>query len=294
MKYIKNIKLLVLVGLAGMQFAICNNSTLTEFIVQGSFEDLKSALSDPKVIKVNINEINFQYLTPLMLAVRNNRKDMAELLLDRGANPHITPGGVNNTALREAVRLGHEEIIKLLLAKCYNCNYRRAKDYCNTREPVYNYVSALDLNDDSANYERSLGYALIEATKKGRKDLVKLFYDKGAHPNIVASNILSDGYASSNDQTTALIEAIKNNDEDMVKLLLYMGADVNVDIRDYMYHTENTAMIEAAKGGHIDMVKLLLRKGANPHKATRYGCRAADFAQDKGHDDICKLLKAYL
>jgi len=162
---------------------------------------LKYLILDRKPIRVNleravelilvgadVNAINNDYETALMLAVYKNYKDIVKLLLNKGANPNIQDK-VGNTALMFAVNKGYKDIVKLLLNKGADPNLQT--EYGNT--------------------------ALIWATKRTNKDIVKLLLNKNADINI--QNKLG---------STALILATKKNNKDIVELLLNKNADINI------------------------------------------------------------------
>jgi len=162
---------------------------------------LKYLILDRKPIRVNleravelilvgadVNAINNDYETALMLAVYKNYKDIVKLLLNKGANPNIQDR-VGNTALMFAVNKGYKDIVKLLLNKGADPNLQT--EYGNT--------------------------ALIWATKRTNKDIVKLLLNKNADINI--QNKLG---------STALILATKKNNKDIVELLLNKNADINI------------------------------------------------------------------
>jgi ankyrin repeat protein len=242
MKSIKNISLLTVAGLLSQVsigfvygadrwaergqriadavnfFGSRSDSKLIEAAKEGNLKDLQAALNDS-----NIDEIGEKSgITALMHASRNGCKNMVVLLLNKGASPHIRGAWGDNTALREAVKAGHKEIVELLLAKC------------------------VDKRDASARL--SMGYALIEAAKKGDKDMIKLLLDKDADPNIEGTSD-SDNVLTS---TTALSEAAGRGHEDIVKLLLDNGADVHIR------NVWGTTALETAKlRGHKKIVQLI-------------------------------------
>jgi ankyrin repeat protein len=281
MKSIKNIKLLMVIGLLlqvdigfargkdwaeqgqaiekNLQFlASLSDSKLIEAAKEGNLEDLKSALNDPKA---NINDIGEKSgMTALMYASRRGHTDMVVLLLNKGADPHIRSAWGSNTALREAVKGGHKEIVKLLLDKC----------------------------NASASARLSMAYALIKAAQNGRKDMVELLLDNGADPNIegdynVEGDCNSDEMPTS---TTALIEASRQGHKDIVKLLLNKGANPNIGCST----SSATALFLASSRGHKDIVKLLLDNGANPHIRHVFGDTALEIAKLNGHQEIVQLI----
>ena len=193
---------------------------------KGNLKDLEAALNDSKV---NIDEIDEKLRkTPLMLACENGHKRVVEILLGKGANPHVLSEWGYNSAAREAVKGGHVEILKLLL------------------------------RDKRVEGRRlSLGYALIEAAIKGRDDMVKLLLESGVDPNVKGSRESNCSYG----ETSALLEAIIGSHKGMVKLLLDNGADINMQSGEMSLTplmaasgTENEALIRL----FLDKVRILV------------------------------------
>lgn len=268
MKFITNIKQLVIVGLllqSGISVAYnhdeqaianavnnlaSNRKEDSQLIIaaqKGNVKDLEAALNDSRV---NIDEIGkLSGKTALMFACQNGHKRIVEILLSKGANPHVLSEWGSNSAAREAVKGYHVEILKLLLLS------KRVNTPCRL----------------------SIGYALIEATIKGRNDIVKLLLASGADPNVEGSNE-NDSLRS----TSALIEAININRKDIVQLLLDNGADINMQSTVI----GSTPLMLAASRENEAMIKLFLAKGADPNLRNIHGQTALDYAKSERHRAI--------
>jgi len=263
-KSIKNIKQLISIGLllqVGINFAynsrwaaegkalsdIFNEKkTDSKLIIaakKGNLNDLKTALNDPKV---NINEIGEKSnKTALMLASGNGHKRVVEILLNKGANPHIL--GWDTSALREAVKENYVEIVKLLLQD------KRVDD----------------------NFQRSLGYALVEGVTKGDKGIIKLLLDNDADPNF-------EGGELELGSRSALGKAVLKDHRDIVLLLLDQGANINMQSGGLAL----TALMVAASKGNKDIIKLLLDNGADPNLKDVHGNTALDWVKCEDHRAI--------
>jgi len=131
--------------------------------------------------------------SPLMLAARNGRLDMARLLLERGADAN-TPDKDGHNALMFAAQLGYLDLATLLLEW------------------------DADVNAEA----EALGgaTALMLAAANGHLGIVTSLLERGADVNAWAER---DG-----DDITALILAAGAGHMDMVALLLERGADVDM------------------------------------------------------------------
>ena len=121
----------------------------------------------------------------MILAGRENHKDIAELLLKAGADPNIQ-NGYGNTTLILAGQRNHKDIVELLLKA--------------GAEP--------NIPDNKGNT------ALILAVEEGNKDIVELLLKAEADPNI-----------QNNQSYGALFAAVEEGNKDIVELLLQAGAD---------------------------------------------------------------------
>ena len=122
--------------------------------------------------------------TVLMVAVINNRTDVARLLIDKGANVNAKDND-RNTALMHAAWGGRTDVARLLIDKGANVNAK---------------------NKGGAT-------ALMNAARNGNTEIVKLLVGKGA--NVNAKNKNGD---------TALMLAALNGHTDIVKILRDAGA----------------------------------------------------------------------
>lgn len=274
MKCIKNIKLLMLVGLLlqvridfarwsdceaqGESISAALNafhaipvSKLIEAVRKGNLEDAKNALNNPDM---NVNELDKHNRTALMYAVEMGRKDMVGLLVDKGADPHIWTWN-DKTALREAVKNGDKDSVRLFLAKGIDANVALC----------------------------SKGYALLEAANKGYQDIAELLLDNGANPNSTGVSSNAGCFPTTH---TPLLEAAGNGHKNIVRLLLNKGVDVNAQSST----TNNTALMEALLRGHKDIAKLLLDNGANPHIPDVHGNTALKVAKINGYLDIVQQI----
>jgi len=96
--------------------ALTNNDLLISIVV-GDRKRVEEIVSENPLL-VNTDFLGFN---ALYLAVNKGKKDIAELLLDKGANIEAHSDKTEGrTPLHEAVRQGYEDIVKMLLDRGAN------------------------------------------------------------------------------------------------------------------------------------------------------------------------------
>ena len=133
----------------------------------------------------NINAWNKNGQTALHEASRNEHADIVKLLIDKGMDVNIE-GDCNETALHEASRNGHTDTVQLLIDNGAD-------------------IESKELSDDQT--------PLHWSSQDGHIDSVRLLLDKGADVN-----------AKNKNGQTALDFAQAQKNEDIVKLLKESGA----------------------------------------------------------------------
>ena len=165
-------------------------------------------------------------VSPLMLAALHGHNDVAQLLLDIGAEPNLA-GENGDRALFYAVLEGHLNVVQLLLNKGADVNME--DHFGNT--PLHcaalmghKHVAKLLLDRGAEpNMEDHYGTTpLIMAAQKGIKDMVQLLLDSGAEPNM----------AEHDTGMTTLHWAAWRGNKDVVQLLLNRGAEPDMRARN--------------------------------------------------------------
>ncbi len=158
--------------------------------------------------------------SPLMIACRMGHVDLVKLLLERGADVNTRDVVSGRTPLMVAVKEGKEKLVALLLAK--------------------------GANPDTTN-PRTGSTALIEAVVKENAAIAKTLLAKGADVNGKAKVT----------GATALMHAVLKSNFDIAKMLLERGADINAKNK-----WGQTALSIARRKKTPGIEKLLLKHGA--------------------------------
>ena len=248
-------------------------------------------------------------VTPLMISLDNDHNELATLLLDRGANPHVADwwgrtalwividrkealsggrGGRGAAAPLAAAPRGagpagsHMAIINRLLAADVDVNAE-----LNMHRP--------SRGGNSGRFaDRQLGTgctALYRATEGGDMEVIRSLLTKGANPNIngmgftpflVAAGVTpaagGGGSApNSSAPNTALLD-----------LMIQHGANVNAQVtgtRSYSMRVSynpppnkegTSALHGAVQAGRTDLIRYLLDKGAKPELVDANGKKPID------------------
>ncbi len=185
---------------------------------------------DPKIAKLLVEQADLNLRDdngnmPLFVAIKNEKEDLFNLLLEKGADANSSGAASektkNQTALYVAILQGREDLIGKLLNKGADPN-------------IADSAGALPLSEAVVRRNSTPG-------------IVKLLLDKGANPNALEP-----------DKVTPLMYAAENKNinpqtrNEIVQLLLDRGADKKLKDKD-----GKTAADRAKKGGNKETAELL-------------------------------------
>ncbi|MEM6396546.1 MAG: ankyrin repeat domain-containing protein [Bacteroidota bacterium] len=255
----------------------------------------------------NINQAagpDEQYFTPLMAAASEDRVDMLQALLDRGADVnYVNANGW--TALIEAADEGSYRSAQFLLAAGADPNLKGRNSYRSAISMAasegFPEIMELLLG---AGADIDYGFPLHEAAEEGQLEIVRLLVEKGVNVNELDDRRLTPlGRAAAEDNPTVIryllgrgadLEkgtylplhlAAEDGQVAALRALLEAGADV--DARD---GHRRTALICAASDGHYSAAKLLLEAGADIDAQDARGNTALIAAADDNHQRVVRLL----
>ncbi|MFQ5488688.1 MAG: ankyrin repeat domain-containing protein [Gammaproteobacteria bacterium] len=242
----------------------------------------------------------------LITAIRQEHSEVAQLLLEAGANA-LLPNRHAETPGLFAARKGNTAIMRALLARGLDPDLAQSDQL-------------LDYFISNIVKKEKLRALLIEAASNGHAETSAALLEAGANPDVrdeegrtalfwAASqgfagtvNVLLEYEANADikddNGMTPLMSAAKSGLRRVVSSLLAHQAAVNIrEDNEQSQEDEGngmTALAYAVRGGHTDIVHLLLEQGADPLLRDAAGMTALDIARQNGYGDIVQLLDRQL
>jgi ankyrin repeat protein len=245
-----------------------------------------------------------------------NGLEMAKFLLSKGADPnHIA---ASDGPLHQAAMQGHIKMVGLLVE--HGADPMRDINGWSPLTNALRYKSPgtikllleAKVSDDSAR-KAWLDGALRYACRTGERGIVLQLLEAGANINAVEENGIPKGASplllailhghvktaqllvrrgarqdlADEKGRLALPLAADDGYEVLVRDLVRAGGEVDLKSGD----NQDTPLILAAAKGHVKVVKCLLENGADKEVENKFGDMALDVAEEKGHEDIIKLLE---
>uniref|UniRef100_A0A7N4PHI5 Ribonuclease L n=1 Tax=Sarcophilus harrisii TaxID=9305 RepID=A0A7N4PHI5_SARHA len=243
----------------------------TPFIVAaivGNVELLELFLSKG----ANINEYDNHGFTAFMEAACYGQQSALEFLYEKGAEVNLgrqtseeqkklRKGGC--TALMDAARKGHIDVVKILLEKM-----------------------GADVNARDNMGRNALIHTFRDPKNKNVREIVRFLLKSGIDVNVKGEK-----------GKTPLILAVEKEDVELVQMILEKSG---TNIND-MDSDENTALLIAVKNDQFDIVQLLCQKGADLNcgelimaAQRNHNQKMVKFLREKGaSENVCPSLKSY-
>ena len=219
--------------------------------------------------------------SPLSHAVLTGDSVMATLLLKHGAD--LESGGYSKkTPLIYAARWGHFRMVKLLLEFGTNPGVEDSDGETPllyaARAEAYDTVHLLIEHGADPEQKNKYGRtALIKLIKSGFFAPVVFLLRK-----IKVDYNIPDGFGQ-----TPLVYAVLINEEKIANLLLELGA--KTEVAD---DNRTTALSHAVQNQYLTMTELLLKFGANSETVDHDGKTPLDYAKEMDHKELIWLLKS--
>ncbi|XP_075245681.1 uncharacterized protein LOC142339499 isoform X4 [Convolutriloba macropyga] len=273
------------------------------------FDDCAKPLLDCKA-RPNVQTKNY-YESPLHFAVRGGHYNLAQLLLDKGAD--VNAEALEKlTPLHIAARNGDLDMTKLLVKREADVEHEALDNYrpihMATREGHPAVVEYLLQNKAEPNCLTKKQLSPLHlAAKYDKPQVAQVLLQSGANPDLAGklmltplhvsvhylhhdvTNILLQCKASphcvaSNGYTPLHIAAKRDNRKDAHNLITY-GANVNAT------NDNGTAPLHlAAREKHLNMIQLLVNSKGDPQIATAYLVTPLHLAAEADSVDCCACL----
>ena len=245
---------------------------------------------------VNIDDVDSNGRTALMLASKAGHEEIVETLLSAGANgsqdSHSRGGQVllkegadpnirkkdGATALMYASQNGHSDVVQILLKGGADPNIQKkgeATELMYASQNGHSEVVQILLKggaDPNRRTENGVT-SLMVASENGHSEVVQILLKGGAEPNIQEE----DGW-------NALMFASENGHFKVVQILLKGGAEPNIQEDRW------NALMLASENGHFEVVQILLKGGADPNSQTENGATSLMVASENGHSVVVQIL----
>ncbi|MBI5190709.1 MAG: ankyrin repeat domain-containing protein [Nitrospirae bacterium] len=209
--------------LAAYRHTPSQNDNLPLAALNGDLEAVKKFIDDGVDVNKGMSEFGSTNFTPLEAAAKKGHNEIAQLLIDNGANiEFIRFNSLNCSALMDAAESGHSDVVELFLEKGANVNFASQLKDTPLIMAVQNgdmkTVEVLLNHGADINAQNAAGYtALIEALVRNNYDIVETLVARKA--DLGLRDCL---------KRTALIEACNWRRSEVVKLLLKNGADKSI------------------------------------------------------------------
>jgi ankyrin repeat protein len=227
------------------------------------------------------------WLTPLMIAAREDDVDLARMLLAAGADIDAVAGD-GKTALALAIFNGNYDVATFLVDGKADVNKADAQRFT----PLFWAV-------DRRNMETAPNFPWMVTADP--LPLIRQLLEAGANPNALVNNTPRARMREGSPRivfATALMRAAFAADLELVKLLLAHGADPSIISRDGETMVSAAAGLGFIHGYHrgqpedqrLEVVRLLVELGNDVNQEDDYGITPLMVAANLGHVEVIQYL----
>jgi ankyrin repeat protein len=257
-------KHLLLTTIAAVLLVGCGESKAPDISIhdaaeEGNIEAVKQNLAEG----IDVDARDYLGATPLHGAATFGHKEIAELLIAKGADVNAKGGIIKVTPLHDAASKGYKEIVELLIDK------------------------GADVNAKSENETTPLHAAAFD----GYKEVAELLIAEGADVN--AKHVTGGTPLDSAERVIEFrLPGLEERSEDKVKAAKKETADLlrkhGGKTRDWLKAGDE--VYTAARAGHIEAVKQHLAKGIDVNEKQGNGETSLHEAARYGHKETAELL----
>jgi ankyrin repeat protein len=290
-------------------------AALFEAIRRGSLDETREALaagadpgaSAPYQVVIDRSVYDGSW-TPLSLAADLGHLSLVELLLvQAGVNVDAVDAFAGATALMQAAKRGHVEIVNRLLDRGANPNLVESYDRCTAAAYAVragHEAIALRVIEAGTDLERFGPSLLVDAVYRRRIEIINWLLAHGVSPqarNQVGESA-RDVAAEANDRALLdllgqeapdhigpdeLFQAVVAEDLAVLRRAIRVLSDLD-SCRD---NEGLTPLSLAVSRGKHDAARILLCGGADPNLTDREGRDALTLARARGHESVAKMLE---
>ncbi len=218
--------------------------------------------------------------SPLCLAAKNGSYEISQMLIEHGAKENYYKYSVS--PLLNAIKYNHPEITELLILSGADADWADpvtgktllmvASENGNNNIIDLLLENGADINEKDKSGSDALYYAALN----GRKEAVALLLDKGA------SMLNKKGLMN-----RSVITAFGKNDKEIIKIMLDKGLDVNGDVYEKI-----PLLLWLVKNKYFDGAKTIIENGANTETQDTDGQNTLDYALASTNKEFIEYLKS--
>ncbi|XP_057322749.1 uncharacterized protein LOC130666094 [Microplitis mediator] len=296
----------------GARVKIGNSDVIVSAVFSGHKNAVHTLITHGNI---NINEKLKENMSLLQLAVINDHKNIAELLLEKGADVNaVCPDG---TSLHLAASKGHYEMIKLLLDNNADSSIKDDKnrtaiemalndshDHIRSFKILFEHKK-IDVNYRCNNDEE---WTLLHiAAQAGSLPITEYLIEKGADINLQNKHFSKPVHIAAREGHKHLVEYYINKNIDLYDrgaagwtLLHYASFGKGKDVINYLFDKNfdvniidlrgQTPLHVASEYGSKDIVEILLRNGASYDSLDIFKKKPSQIAGDTSIVDLFKCI----